>query len=594
MRSFLKYTLATIVGLTIVIIMTIVILGGIVTAIVASTDKKEVTIKDNSVLAINFDETIVDRQSNDPFQSLDIPGLSSTKKLGLDQIVTAIENAKDNEKIKGIYLNIDEINAGYSACEEIRNALMDFKDSEKFIYAYSESYSQKAYFLTSLADKVFINPEGILVFSGISSTNTFYKNALDKLGVEMQIIRHGKFKSAVEPFMLDKMSPENRRQIEVYIGSIWNNVVRGISESRNISTIELNRIADENMIYRPANTLLSYRLVDSIVYEDQVLDIMREKIGIKRNDKINFISLHDVKPAVVKNEGKTFTKNKLAVIYASGEISMTPGTSLTEESISGPEMAEVIREARMDTTIKAIVLRINSPGGSSVASELIWREVDLATKQKPVVVSMGDVAASGGYYIACAADTIIANPTTLTGSIGVFGVIPNFQNLLSKKLGINSEVVKTNEKSDLPSVTRPLTEKEREIMQGMVENVYTTFVNHVSEGRSLSYQQVDEIGQGRVWTGENALKLGLVDMLGNLNDAIEIAKEMGGLDNYRVIKLPVKKDPFEEIIKSFSTQMEYKILEKNLGEGMKYYKTLETLKNVNGVQARLPYEFEVN
>ena len=594
MRSFLKYTLATIVGLIIVIIMTIIILGGVVAAIVSSTDTKEIVIKDNSVLAINFDEAIVDRQPNDPFQSLDIPGLSGTKKLGLDKIITAIENAKDNENIKGIYLKVDEINAGYSACEEIRNALLDFKDSEKFIYAYSESYSQKGYFLTSLADKVFINPEGMIVFSGIASTNTFYKNALDKLGVEMQIIRHGKFKSAVEPFMLDKMSPENRRQIEVYIGSIWNNIVRGISESRNISISELNRIADENMTYRPANTLLSYRLVDSVVYEDQVLDVMREKIGIKQNEKINFISLHDVKPTVVKNEGKTFTKNKLAVIYASGEISMTPGTSLTEESISGPEMAEVIREARMDTTIKAIVLRINSPGGSSVASELIWREVDLATKQKPVVVSMGDLAASGGYYIACAADTIIANPTTLTGSIGVFGVIPNFQNLLSKKLGINTEVVKTNEKSDLPSVTRPLNDKEREIMQGMVENVYTTFVNHVSEGRGLPYQQVDEIGQGRVWTGENALKLGLVDMLGNLNDAIEIAKEMGGLDHYRVIKLPVKKDPFEEIIKSFSTQMEYKILEKNLGEGMKYYRTLETLKNVNGIQARLPYEFEVN
>ncbi len=594
MRSFLKYTLATIVGLIIFIIISLLILGGIVSAIVAATDNKEVLIKDNSVLSIQLDESVVDRQPNDPFQSMDIPGLTGTKRLGLDQIISAIENAKDNEKIKGIYLKIDDVDAGYSACEEIRTALNDFKDSEKFIYAYSESYSQKAYFLSSLADKVFINPEGMIMFSGISSQSQFFKNALDKLGVEIQIIRHGKFKSAIEPYMLDKMSPENRRQIEVYIGSIWNTVTRGVSESRNISVAELNKIADENMIYRPAQTLLSYKLIDSIVYEDQVLDIMREKIGVKPNAKINFISLRDVKPATVKHEGKSYTKNKLAVIYASGEIGMTPSSSFTEESISGPEIAQVIREARMDTTIKAIVLRINSPGGSSVASELIWREVKLATDQKPVVVSMGNLAASGGYYIACAADTIIANPTTLTGSIGVFGVIPNFQKLLNNKLGINNEVVKTNELSDLPSITRPMSENEKAILQQMVENVYSTFVNHVAEGRGMTFEQVDEIGQGRVWTGENALKLGLVDMLGNLNDAIEIAKEMGGLDHYRVIKLPVKKDPFEEIIKGFSTKMKFNILENELGEGAKYYKALETIKNMKGVQARIPYEFEIN
>src|SRR5574344_2146386 len=483
MKSFLKYTLATIVGFFIVILISILILGGVISVILASTEKKEVVIKARSILQIELDETIVDRQPNEPLQSIEIPGLFALKKLGLDNIISSIEKAKDDENIKGIYLRLEEIGAGYSACEEIRNALLDFKDSDKFIYAYSESYSQKAYYLATTADKIYINPEGMLMFTGISSSASYYKKALDKLGVEVQVIRHGKFKAAVEPFLLDKMSPENREQISCYIGSIWGNILQGISESRNIPVNQLNEIADQNMLYRPAETLLTNNLVDGLLYEDQVFDILKENAGIAKDEKISFVSLSDMKSASKKAEGKEYTKNKIALIYASGEIGMEPSSSITEETICGPQLAATIREAREESTIKAIVLRVNSPGGSSLASELIWREVKLTTEIKPVVVSMGDLAASGGYYIACAADTIIANPTTLTGSIGVFGVIPNFQNLLSKKLGINSEVVKTNEKSDLPSVTRPLTEKEREIMQGMVENVYTTFVNHVSEGR---------------------------------------------------------------------------------------------------------------
>jgi protease-4 len=592
MRSFLKYTLATIVGFTIVVFLTFMIMIGIVAALVSSTEK-EVVIKDKSVLELKLDEEIVDRAPNDPFQNIDFPMFAGSKRLGLDQIISSIEKAKNEEKIKGIYLRLDNLMAGYSACEEIRTALIDFKKSGKFIYAYSEVYTQKAYYLATVADKVFINPEGMLMFTGIASGSPYFKNALQKLGIEMQVIRHGKFKAAVEPFLLDKMSPENREQIEVYIGSIWGNVVKDISASRNIPVSKLNSIADDNMFFRPSETFLANKLVDSILYEDQVLDFLRSKTDIKANKEIPFVSLSDMKSVVAKREGKGLAKDKIAVIYASGEIGMGGSSSMNNESIDGISLSKEIREARLDSSIKAIVLRVNSPGGSSLASELIWREVKLAADSKPTVVSMGNLAASGGYYIACAADTIVANPATITGSIGVFGLIPNTQELFEKKLGINFDVVKTNKLSDMPSTNRPLTTEERDIMQSMVEDVYSTFVNHVSEGRGLTYEQVDAIGQGRVWTGENALKLGLVDKLGDLKDAVEIAKNMAHLGNYRVVNLPKQKDPFEEFMKGFSSKVKFSIIENELGEAAKYYKTLHTIKGQSGVMARLPYELEI-
>jgi protease IV len=593
MRSFLKYTLATIVGFTIVIIVTFLIMMGIVAAIVSSTEK-EVVIKDKSILEIKLDEAVVDRAPNNPFENIDFPMFAGSKRLGLDQIISSIGKAKNEDKIKGIYLRLDNLMAGYSACEEIRTALKDFKKSGKFIYAYSEIYTQKAYYLASVADKVFINPEGMLMLTGIASGSSYFKNALEKLGIEMQVIRHGKFKAAVEPFLLDKMSPENREQIEVYIGSIWGNVVKEITTSRNIPVQKLNSIADENMTFRQSEALLSYNLVDSILYEDQVLDILRSKTNIKANKEISFVSLSDMKSVVAKREGKGLAKDKIAVIYAAGEIGMGGSSSMSsDESIDGIALSKEIREARLDSSIKAIVLRVNSPGGSSLASELIWREVKLAADKKPTVVSMGNLAASGGYYISCAADTIVANPTTITGSIGVFGLIPNTQELFEKKLGINFDVVKTNKLSDMPSTNRPLTVEERAIMQNMVEDVYTTFVNHVSEGRGLTYEQVDAIGQGRVWTGENALKLGLVDKLGDLNDAIEIAKNMAHLVNYRVVNLPKQKDPFEEIMEGFSSKVKFSIIENELGDAAKYYQTLQSLKGKSGVMARLPYGLEI-
>jgi protease-4 len=559
-----------------------------------SSTSKEVTIKDKSMLMLKLNGEITERAPNDPFEGLDIPGFDQNKRLGLDDILSAIEKAKDEENIKGIYLRIENIAAGYSTCEEIRKALIDFKtESGKFIYAYSEVYTQKAYYLASAADKVFITPEGMIMFTGIASQRMFFKNALDKLGVEMQVIRHGKFKSAVEPFMLENMSPANREQVEVYLGSIWSNILEGISSSRNISIEELNQIADKNMLFKTTDELLAYNLVDSVIYEDQVLDFLREKTGIKANKELPTNSVADMKTVVAKRKEKGLAKDKIAIIYGSGEIGMTGPSSMGSEAINAPQLAKEIRKARIDSSIKAIVFRINSPGGSSLASELIWREVKLATEVKPVVVSMGELAASGGYYIACPADTIVANPTTITGSIGVFGLIPNTQKLFEDKLGINTEVVKTNLMSDVPSVNRPLTSNERALMQRMVENVYSTFVTHVAEGRQMTFEQVDAIGQGRVWTGENALKLGLVDVLGDINDAVRIAKEMAGLDNYRIVQLPKMKDPIEELLSGFTTSVKYNILESQLGESAKYYKILENIKSSKGIMARVPYNLTI-
>lgn len=592
MKSFLKYTLATIVGLIVFAILSMVILGGIFGAMMATT-QKQVVVKENSMLQLKLDEEILDRAPNDPFQDLDIPGLQQNKRTGLDVIVQALEKAKDEDKIKGVFLRLESINAGYSTCDEIRKALLDFKTSGKFVYAYSETYSQKAYFIASVADKVFINPEGSVQFTGIVAESMFFKNALDKLGIEMQVIRHGKFKAAVEPFILDKMSPENRQQIETYIGSIWNDVVSKISDARQIPAEKLNRIADENMLFKTADILLTYGLVDSLVYEDQLLDFLRSKTGTKPNVGIPVVTVSEMKSLPAKRKTKGLAKEKLAIIYAAGEIGVGGSGSMSDESINSRELAREIRLARTDSTIKAIVLRINSPGGSALGSELIWREVKLATDAKPVVVSMGNLAASGGYYIACAADTIVANPSTITGSIGVFGLIPNFQGLFEKKLGLNSDVVKTNELSDMPNVTRKLTPVEQALLQDMVENVYSTFVNHVAEGRGLSYAQVDSIGQGRVWTGENAKAIGLVDVLGDLGDAVEIASKMANLENYRIVNLPEQKDPLQELIKSLSGDVRLRILQNELGESARYYKALDHLKTTSGVMARLPYELNV-
>jgi protease IV len=594
MKNFLKYTLASILGFIIASVLGFLILIGIVSALVSSSEKTTV-IADNSVLELKLSAPVVDRSVNDPFQDLDFMGFSGNKKIGLDELLSAIKKSKDESKIKGILLRVDQVPSGYAVLEEVRDALIDFKESGKFIYAFSETYSQKGYYIASVADKVFITPEGSLTLSGLSSQPMFFKQALDKLGIEMQVIRHGKFKAAVEPFMLDKMSDENREQVQVYMGSIWNAMLTDISASRNLSVERLNALADMNMAMRKVDILKENSLVDSILYEDQFLDMLREEIGIGKNKGIPVAAIGDFESIPEKREGKGLAKDKIAVIYASGDIvDNSSGSGMTDEEIVGRDIAREIRIARTDSSIKAIVLRVNSPGGSALASELIWRETVLAKQAKPFIVSMGNLAASGGYYISCAADTIVASPSTITGSIGVFGLIPNFEQLLEKKLGIHTDVVNTNKLSDFPAVTRSLSADEEAIMQGMVEDVYTTFVNHVAEGRKMTYEQVDAIGQGRVWAGANALELGLVDVMGDLDDAIEIAKKKAGLDYFRIVRLPEQKDPIQELLQSFTASAKARVIENELGSAVKYYKLLETVKRSEGVMARVPFGYPVD
>ncbi|HNU77189.1 MAG TPA: signal peptide peptidase SppA [Prolixibacteraceae bacterium] len=592
MRDFFKYTLATITGIILISVIGLFIMLAVFGALVASTEK-QVVVQNQSMLILKLDNQIVDRAPNDPFANLEIPGLSMAKKLGLDKIIKAIEKARDDDRIKGIFLDVSVMNSGMAAVEEIRNALIAFRDSSsKPVYAYSDLYEQKTYYLASVADKVVLNPRGRLDFRGLGGEVTFYKNALEKLGVEMQVVRHGKFKSAVEPFLLEEMSPENREQRLVYMGSMWNHMLNGISQERGIPVDRLNELADQMMTFRSAATALEAGLVDTLKYKDQVLDDLRQITGTAAKKGINVVNVADYAKAPLKKGAKksTFSRNKIAVIYASGEI----GTSIVSgEGINGDKLSREIRKVRQDSSYKAIVLRVNSPGGDAYASEVIWREVKLAADEKTVVVSMGDVAASGGYYIACAADKIVAHPNTITGSIGVFGMIPNAGELLGETLGITTDVVKTNEHSDMPSLTRPMSPFERNLMQSFIEETYALFVSRVADGRKMESAAVDSIGQGRVWSGENALNIGLVDELGGLDKAVEMAADLAGLENYRTVSLPELSDPFTEMLKGGSDNARTWFLKRELGEAWIYYDRIAKLRQMNGLYARMPYDVTI-
>ncbi|MEJ5315597.1 MAG: signal peptide peptidase SppA [Tenuifilum sp.] len=588
MKQFFKYVLATIVGIVISSIVIFLMFLGIVGAIVSSADKKEVKIEPNSILYVDLKQEIVDRGSEDPFKGFDFASFQPNSPMGLNQILKAIANAKEDSNIKGILLELDAVNAGAATTEEIRNALIDFKSSGKFIYAYSDTYSQKAYYLASVADSVFLNPEGMIEWLGLRSEIMFFKKTLEKLGVEPQILRHGKFKSAVEPFMLDKMSPENREQTLTYVSSIWNQWVNGISETRGISADKLNSMANNMEIFN-AKKALENKLVDGLIYKDELIATLKTKLGIEEKKDISSIELKKYfkAPEVAKRK---FSKDKIAVIYASGEIGMGEGG---DDNIGSEGLSRTIRKARRDSSIKAIVFRINSPGGSALASEVIWREVDLAAKVKPVIVSMGDVAASGGYYIAAPATTIMANPTTITGSIGVFGLFFNLQKALDNKLGITVDVVKTNDHADFFSVYRPMTAEEKAVGQMFIEQTYQTFIGHVSAGRGIPVEQVDAIGQGRVWSGVNAKDIKLVDEFGGLTDAIKLAAEKAGLENYRLVELPKQKKLFEQLMEDMSAEAKAWMLKDELGLSFKAYNRIKSMLNNQGVQARIPYDIEV-
>lgn len=598
MKSFLKYTLATIVGVLIINILLFFIGIGIIGAI-ASLAESTTTVEKNTILKIKLDAMLSDRTSSNPLTNFDFFSMSSKKSIGLNKILESIKKAAGDDNIKGIYLELSEIQGtfgGLASTEEIRNALLEFKKSGKFIYSYTNlGYSQKSYYLATVADSIYINPEAMFVLSGISAEVVFFKETLEKMGIKPEVIKVGKFKAAVEPFLTNEISDANREQMQTYMNSNWNTIISGIAEQRHLTTDRINQITNDFQFYTPEQ-FKDFGFFDGCIYEDQMLTILKTKIDTSATTKLRFVNITDYQnvPVIKKTE---FTKDKIAIIYASGEIGMKQS-----ETAIGPELAQTIRKAREDDNVKAIVLRVNSPGGSVLTSEIIWREVSLAAEAKPLIASMGDVAASGGYYISCPADTIIADPTTLTGSIGIFGLFFSGEKLIKDKIGLTTSVVKTNEHSDfgggyplgLPLSSRTLTEYERNVMQNYINRGYDSFLSKVMAGRHMTRESVDSVAQGRVWTGEDALALGLVDLLGGLEDAVKIAAAKAGLDNYNIVEYPLEKSPYEEIFSSFSAQMKTNILKNELGV---YYETFNKTKeiiNTQGVLARIPFNIEIN
>lgn len=585
MKQFLKFTLAAAAGLLLGVFSIIIIFS----ILAASGDSKEVQLDKPYVLRLELNGEIQDRVEDMPFDLSEITG-QDVNILGLNDILANIKKAKTDENIKGIYIEIGMISAGFATREEIRNALLDFKESGKFITTYSEIYTQGSYYLASVADYICMYPEGGMELRGLNSTIPFFTNALKKMGIEPQVIRHGKFKSAVEPFMLTEMSDENREQIETYMGSIWEHFLKNVASDRKLTRDRLNEMA-ENLEIQTTEDAVRLGLVDSLFYRDQFQNHLANLMEKENYDDINFISLKKYNKVKNENARDKFKKEKVAVIYAQGEIQSGEGS---ETVIGSERISKAIRKARKDEKVKAIVLRVNSPGGSALASDVIWREMKLANEEKPVVVSMGDVAASGGYYIACASDKIYASPNTITGSIGVFGIMPNIEELMTDKIGITFDNVKTNKFADLGSVNRPLTQEEYDIIQKGVVDVYNTFTSKVAEGRDMSQENVDDIGQGRVWSGTNAMDINLIDEYGGLEAAVAGAAELAELGDYRIYELPEQKDPFQELLEQLEEDMQTSWIKYQLGDQYKYYKTIQDIKHLEGVQARMPYQFVID
>ncbi len=591
MKSFFKYTFATVVGIIFTSIIGIIFFFIVIGSIISAGDK-EVKVKPKSVLKINLSAGFSERTETNPLNNFDFNTFESSPKLGLNDILKSIKNAATDDNIKGIYIDGKSIPAGIASVEEIRDALIKFKESNKFIISFSDFFSLKTYYLASVADKVYLNPQGEIDFKGLRSEVMFYKGALEKMGIEPQVIRHGKFKSAVEPFLLDKMSDANKEQTITYVGSIWNHILKGISNQRNITIDNLNIYADDLLI-RDAKAAVKYNMIDSVMYKDQIIAELERLTETKEEDKLNIITLAKYSKSKKVNkleELKNITKDKVAIIYATGQIDMGAGSS---DKIGSDGLSAAIREARLDTTVKSVVLRVNSPGGSALASEVIWREMVLLKAEKPVVVSMGDVAASGGYYIACPADVILASEVTITGSIGVFGVLWNAEKLLNNKLGLTVDGVQTNKNASLGSLYRPLTAEERAVIQHGVEDIYDVFIGHVAEGRNTTPALIDSIGQGRVWSGENAKEINLVDEFGGLERAIEIAIEKANLEDYAILELPKQEDPIKQLLKEFTGETRMAIVKSILGNEYKIYKNIQNATKINGIQTRLPYDVEI-
>ncbi len=591
MKQFFGAFFGSIIGIVLATVLAVVIVVAVVKSSINSTfkDKEEVSvINANSILKLELKGPITERERESPFKALgEMDPFGGERGLGLNMMLKKIAYAKADSNVKGIYLCFRNLErSGFASLEELRNSLQDFKKSGKFIYSYAEDFGQREYYVASVSDKIYLNPQGNIDWKGLSMQLLFFKKTLEKLDVQVQVFRHGKFKSAVEPFLLDKMSQANRFQSETFLNSIWSTMLGNISTSRKVSVDQLNEMANTLAVSDPQDAV--GKLVDAVLYEDEVVSLLKKKVGMKESEKLKFVNFD--KYEVKKKIDHTLNSKKIAVIYANGEISSGEGD---DEQIGSDRLAKTIRDARLDDKIKAIVLRVNSPGGSALASDVIWREVLLAKKAKPVVVSMGDLAASGGYYISCAADRIFAQPNTITGSIGVFGIIPNIQKTFENKLGITVDTVNTNRYSDVGTGFRMVTEYEYNYIQNSVERVYDTFTKRVAEGRKISQADVDSIAQGRVWTGADALKIKLVDELGGLEDALAWAAKKAKLSDYKLVELPKQKSPFDAILGNKENDLEARLFKSKLGSMYSYLKQMESLSSLKGVQARLPFEMIV-
>ena len=591
--KFYKVVLAAFIGTLIALVINFFIKVGVVSSMISNLSKSDTetsaTVKPNSVLYMKLDYDIPDRTSDNPFGGINFTSMESQDMTGMNEILRNIEHAKTDANIKGIYLEMSSIPTSTATLQEIRDKLVEFKESGKFVVVYGESMSQSAYYVASIADRIFLNPEGMLDLHGMASQVMFYKHLFDKLDIEMQIVRgpNNRFKSAVEPYFLDKMSEANREQMDKLLGTVWGKILSDISLSRNISVEQLNQIADNLETLFSADKALEYGLVDNLYYKDQVLEELKGLTG--SNKDINAVP--NAKYAKSYKDKNT-SKNEVAIIYASGQIFDGKGS---EENIYSENLSKTIRKAREDENIKAIVLRVNSPGGSAVASAVIGRELDLAKAEKPIIVSMGNYAASGGYWISANADYIFADATTLTGSIGVFGTFPNAQGFLNNKIGLTFDVAKTNENADFGSITQPLTEFQYSKLQENVVQTYDHFTKRVAEGRGLSQSYVDSIGQGRVWAGADAIGLGLVDQIGDMEDAIAYAVQKANLaDDYKVVELPKQKDFMTRLMESMNGDDKLDAaMRQQLGGYYNYWKGLDNLRKNTGIQARLPFDMVI-
>jgi protease-4 len=588
MKQFFKYLFASLLGFLIGSFVLLFLIIGIVAGI-ASGDSEggAVTLKDNAVLRLNLNYVIPERTLNNPFDFMSLPGLEKGKAMGLTEIIKNIKKAKDNAQIKGIYIGAEVSPNSYATLAEIRNALIDFKKSGKFIIAYAEIMDEHSYYVASVADKIYLNPTGEILLNGFSQQVVYLKGMLDKIGVEPQLIRHGKYKSAGEPFIASSMSEENRSQIESYLGSLYQQFISDIASSRKMNAITMRSIVDELQVQSAADAI-KLKIIDGVKYEDEIEAELKTKLGIGETDKPNYVTMAKFN---MVSGNTSVSDQKIAVLYCVGDISGGEGD---DQSIGSDRMAAAIKKVREDESYKALVLRINSPGGSALASDIIWREVSLCKAKKPVIVSMGDVAASGGYYIAAPADHILAQPNTITGSIGVFGMLINAQDLLNNKLGVKIESVKFGEFADLGSPDRPLNEAERLVVQRGVDRVYDNFIERVAKGRKLSKEQVEEIAQGRVWSGIDAKKIGLVDELGGLDKAIEIAASKAKLSEYRCVHLPELKDPIQELIGSLGDQASSALLKRELGAHYIQYQEVKKAMQYQGVQVRMPFNVKID